>query len=107
MNDINLSAKNEEKQEIPIQAIRIYNQNARMKFGLENVLCLWGKESEDIQQKGKDCKTSKELEKFAKYKTTNTREYWKHILSTKKRWKNNKEKSISGERENIGKISLQ
>ena len=40
MDNVKLLAKNEKELENPIQAVRMYSQNIRMEFGIENCAML-------------------------------------------------------------------
>ena len=91
IDDIKLFAKNEKELETLIHAVKIYNQDIRMEFGIEKCATLIMKRRKWHMTEGMDLPNQEKIR-------TLEAEYWKWKY-WKWKWKKKLRKSISGERE--------
>ena len=103
MEGIKLFAKNEKELETLIHAVRIYNQDIGMEFGIEKCAMLVMKSGKWHMTDGMNYQITTKLERSEKMKPTNTWVSWRLTPSNKCKWRIRSKKNISGELENYSR----
>ena len=100
MDDTKLFSKNEKELETLIHAVRIYNQDIGMEFGIEKCAMLVMKSGKWQLTDGMELPNQEKIRTLGENETYKYLAFWRLTPSNKWKWKTKLKKNAAGELEN-------